>query len=324
MVERIKTTGMSRNDWLQERRKSIGGSEIGAVLGLNKWASPYSIWANKTGRVPDAEPNEAMRQGADLEDYVARRFVEKSGLKVERDNAIMRNADFPHLHANIDRRIVGDKAGLECKTASALSASRFAGGDFPESYYAQCVAYMAVTGYHTFYLAVLVLGKEFKIYRMTKLLECPLPEWCESSVYVSDDEFQALRTAAVEFWDYVERDVEPPVDGLEATTEALGAVYAETVENSTDLFGADADMEQFLRLKAEVKALKAQQDAYANTIKQRLGESMQGYGQRYVATWRPQTRRTFDVKRFGREHPEIDLSGYYNQTETRKFEVKEL
>lgn len=324
MIKRIKTSGMSRNEWLQERRKSIGGSEIGAILGLNKWASPYSVWANKTGRIPDQEPNESMRQGTDLEDYVARRFMEKSGLKVERDNAIIRNSDYPHLHANIDRRIIGMKAGLECKTASALSASRFAGGDFPESYYAQCVAYMAVTGYHTFYLAVLVLGKEFKIYRITTHRDAPLPAWCESSVYVSEAEFQAVRSAVVNFWDYVERDIEPPVDGLEVTTEALGAIYAGAKEDSIDLFGADTDMEQFLQLKAEIKELKARQDAYSNAIKQRLGESTQGYGNRYIATWRPQTRRTFDAKRFGREHPEIDLSGYYNQTEIRKFEVKEL
>lgn len=324
MIERIKTTGMSRDEWLQERRKSIGGSEIGSILGLNKWASPYSVWANKTGRVPDTEPNEAMRQGIDLEYYVAKRFMEKSGLKVERDNAIIRNSDYPHLHANIDRRIIGMKAGLECKTASAMSASRFTGGDFPDSYYAQCVAYMAITGYHTFFLAVLVLGKEFKIYRITTDRDVPLPSWCESSVYVSEAEFQALRSAAIDFWDYVERDIEPPVDGLEATAEALGIIYAGSNEDSIDLFGVDADMKQFLQLKAEIKALKTRQDACSNVIKQRLGESTLGCGNHYIASWRPQTRRTFDVKRFAREHPEIDLTGYYNRTETRKFEVKEL
>ena len=81
MIERIKTTHMTRKEWLLERRKSVGGSEVGAILGLNQWASPYSVWANKTGRVPDAVPNEAMRQGTDLEEYVAKRFSEKSGLK---------------------------------------------------------------------------------------------------------------------------------------------------------------------------------------------------------------------------------------------------
>lgn len=324
MIERIKTTGMSQDEWLQERRKSIGGSEIGSILGLNKWSSPYSVWANKTGRIPDLEPNESMRQGTDLENYVAKRFTEKSRLKVERDNAIIRNSDYPHLHANIDRRIVGQKAGLECKTASALSASRFSGGDFPESYYAQCVAYMAVTGYHTFYLAVLILGKDFKIYRITTKQGVPLPDWCESSVYVSGAEFRAIRQAVMEFWNYVERDMEPPVDGLEATTEALGAIYTEVSKDKIDLFGIDADMEQFLQLKADIKTLKARQNACSNLIKQQLGNSVQGHGKHYAATWKPQTRRIFDIKRFERDHPEMDLSSYYNLKEFRKFEVKEL
>lgn len=40
------------------------------------------------------------------------------------------------------------KEGMrECKTASALSMKLYAGGEFPESYYAQCVAYLAVTGW---------------------------------------------------------------------------------------------------------------------------------------------------------------------------------
>lgn len=125
MIERIKTSNMTRAEWLEERRRSIGGSEVGAILGLNPYAGPFSVWANKTGKVPDAEPSEAMRQGTDLEDYVARRFSERTGLRVERVNYLLRNSEYPHLHANIDRRIVGERAGLECKTASALNTSRF-------------------------------------------------------------------------------------------------------------------------------------------------------------------------------------------------------
>ena len=324
MIERIKTTHMTRKEWLLERRKSVGGSEVGAILGLNQWASPYSVWANKTGRVPDAVPNEAMRQGTDLEEYVAKRFSEKSGLKVERDNAIIRNSDVPHLHANIDRRIVGMRAGLECKTASALSASRFSGGNFPESYYAQCVAYMAVTGYHTFYLAVLVLGKEFKIFRMTRNQEAELPEWCESSVYVSDGELQAVRDAVTEFWRYVEQNVEPPIDGLEATTDALEAVYAESAGGSVDLWDVDDNMRKYLRLKEKIKELKDEQNACANTIKHRLGEATHGSGQHYMATWSPQKRKNFDVGRFAQDHPEIDINSYYSYTTIRRFGVKEI
>lgn len=88
-VLRVPTKDMSREDWLSERRKTIGGSDAAGIVGLSKWASPYSIWAEKTGRVPEKEDTEAMRQGRDLEEYVAQRWAKESGRKVRRVNAIL-------------------------------------------------------------------------------------------------------------------------------------------------------------------------------------------------------------------------------------------
>lgn len=324
MIEKVKTINMSREEWLAERRKSIGGSEIGAILGLNNWASPYSIWANKTGRIPDKALNEAMRQGTDLEDYVAKRFTEKSGLKAERENAIIRNSEYPHLHANIDRRIVGIKAGLECKTASALSASRFSGGDFPESYYAQCVAYMAITGYPRYYLAVLVLGKEFKIYQMTTDKDADVPEWCESSVYVPPEEFVGIRNAVSDFWEYIEKDTEPPADMSKATADALSAVHSNPEDSRIDLFGQESIVEQYLAAKAKAAEAEKYAEMYKNILKQHLGDATSAVGDRYTVTWKPKRKTTFDAKRFHAEHPELDLSGYYKTSTYREFSAKEI
>lgn len=323
MITKIKTAGMSRAEWLEERKKSIGGSEIGAILGLNPWASPYSVWANKTGRTPDAEPNEAMRQGTDLEDYVARRFAELSGLKVERCNYILRNDAFPHLHANIDRRVIGLTAGLECKTASALSTSRFAGGDFPASYYAQCVSYMAITGLPQWFLAVVILGKDFRVYQMTADPETPRPEWCESSVYVPPEEFDGIRSAAADFWRYVEEDTPPPVDGTSATSDALAIVYREPSQDAVDLFGCDAYFRAYADARARLEADERMAKLYANAIKERLAGAETGVCGAYTATWKTQTRRTLDARSLQKEHPELDLTPFYRTTTFRKFTVKE-
>ena len=115
---------------------------------------------------------------------------------------------------------------------------------------------------------------------MTRNQEAELPEWCESSVYVSDGELQAVRDAVTEFWRYVEQNVEPPIDGLEATTDALEAVYAESAGGSVDLWDVDDNMRKYLRLKEKIKELKDEQNACANTIKHRLGEATHGSGQR--------------------------------------------
>ena len=321
-IQKIRTAGMSRNDWLLERRNSLGGSDMGAVLGLNKWRSPYAVWAEKTGRIVDDKDNEAMRQGQDLEPYVAKRFEEASGLTVRRVNAILRNPDFPHIHANIDREIAGISAGLECKTASALSESTFLNG-FPQSYYAQCVTYLAVTEYRRWFLAVLVLGRGFLIYQMTREKDDVCPEWCEDSVYVSDGEIEALKQAAIDFWALVENDTPPAVDGSDSTTEALKAVYADSVERNIDLSipSVENAIVVYLKLKAEEKERKKLIDEQANVIKEYMKEAESGVSRYGKVTWKPQAREVFDRKAFAETYPTVDLSKFCKVSTSRVFKV---
>ncbi len=103
-LKRIDTRNMQREQWLQIRRKTIGGSDAAAIVGLSHYSTPYSVWANKTGRIPDAEDNEAMRQGRDLEEYVAKRWEEATGKSVRRCNVILYNSQYPFAHADIDRK----------------------------------------------------------------------------------------------------------------------------------------------------------------------------------------------------------------------------
>ena len=59
MIHKISTKGMSRDEWLQLRQKTIGGSDAAAIIGLSKWETSYSVWAEKTGRIAHTEDNEA-------------------------------------------------------------------------------------------------------------------------------------------------------------------------------------------------------------------------------------------------------------------------
>jgi putative phage-type endonuclease len=322
-IQKIPTGKMSREDWLIERRKSLGGSDMGAVLGLNPWRSPYAVWAEKTGRVTDDRETEAMRIGRDLEPYVAQRFSEASGKTVRRLNALLRNNRMcPWLHANVDRLIVGEESGLECKTASALNASKFTGGEFPATYYAQCVTYLAVTEYERWYLAVLVMGREFKVFQMTRIPDDPCPEWCESSVYVSPEEIEALITAAAEFWDRVKFNDPPPVDGLPATADALAQVIGRSNdEKYIDLTGIQATVRAYLKLRDEDAERKELLTKYENQIKEYMGDAAGASCELAKFSWKSQSSKRFDLKRFKKEHPEVDITGYYNYSTSRPFKV---
>lgn len=322
-MQKISTLGMSREDWLEERKKSLGGSDMGAVLGLNRYRSPYTVWAEKTGRIGEEPENEAMRVGRDLEPYVASRFEEASRKSVRRMNYLLRREDCPHLHANIDRQILGESSGLECKTASALNLKRYEGGDFPESYYAQCVTYLAVTGWERWFLAALVLGKGFYCYQITTVPDDYVPGWCESSVYVSPDEIAALKRCAADFWhDYVEADSPPPMDGDASTTEALETIY-EGGGGEVELFGRERLIEQYQYLMSRKNAIEKSADAIKQQLMKDLGDNERGYCGRFTVDWKAQSRQTFDARAFAKDHPEMDLSRYYKTTNFRKFAVKE-
>lgn len=306
-ITQISTADMSRTDWLAQRRESIGGSDAAGIVGLSKWSTPYTVWANKTGRLPDVEDNEAMRQGRDLEDYVAQRFAQETGKKVHRLRAILKNAAYPFAHANVDRMVTGEDAGLECKTTSTLNLRQFQGGEFPEQYYAQCVHYLAVTGCARWYLAVLVYGKGFYTYVLER----------------DQAEIDALMGAERRFWELVKNDTPPVPDGLEATGEAISTIYAEDGGGAVDLFGRDDLLEEYIGLKAQKKAIDERLEEISNIVKLDMGDVQRGAVGGFTVTWKSQTRQTFQAKEFAKAHPEIDLTPFYKSTTTRPFKVAE-
>ncbi len=115
MLTKIPTLNMTHEEWLQRRKTGIGGSDAGAICGLNPYVSPMGVYLDKISTETTDLDNEAMRQGRDLEEYVARRFMEATGLKVRRSNMMYRNSRYPFMLADVDRFIVGEDAGLECK-----------------------------------------------------------------------------------------------------------------------------------------------------------------------------------------------------------------
>lgn len=324
-MDKMSTAGMSREDWLSERRNSIGGSDVGALLGLNKYRSAWSVWAEKTGILPESPDNEAMRQGRDLEHYVAQRFMERSGKRVERYNYLLRNPDHPHLHANIDRRVIGEKSGLECKTASALAMKDYTGGQFPESYYAQCVSYLTVTGWKRWYLAALVLNKAFFIYQLTTVDDDITPSWCDGSVYVPPSEIEALGQLAESFWvQYVETGTPPPPDGAEPTTESIKTVLGDDAGGEIELFGREHELEEYFRLVDEKKALDAEIEKVKQALMLDMGGASVGRCGSYMVSWKGQIRRTLDAKKVRDLYPELDFEKCYKVTKTRPFKIMEV
>lgn len=306
-ISRIPIQDMSREEWVEERKNSIGGSDAATVLGLNPYSSPYALWAEKTGALTpeDISEKEAVRLGVFLEPYVAQRFCEETGKKVRRENYILKNDAYPWAHANVDRLVIGERAGLECKTTSALNLRKFKGGEYPANYYCQCMHYMAVTGYEKWYLAVLIGNHDFRVFE----------------IFRDEEEIRALMETEQAFWECVENKTPPAVDGREATSEALDDLYADE-GNTVDLTPVCKNIRQYLDLKAQIKVLEEKLAEAANQIKEFMGCAGKGVYQDFQVNWRSVTTSRFDKAAFQRKNPDIDLTPYSKTITSRRFEVK--
>ena len=108
----VSTVGLSKEEWLQYRKMGITGTDAGAICGLNPYVSAFQVYQDKITKETENQDSESMRQGRDLEEYVAQRFGEETGFRVRRANAIFQNEEHPIMLADFDRLIVGQNAGL--------------------------------------------------------------------------------------------------------------------------------------------------------------------------------------------------------------------
>ena len=302
-----KQSTSSHEEWLALRHKYIGGSDAAAVVGLNSYMSAYSLWAEKTGRLPGFEGNLATEVGTYLEDFVAQKFAEVTGKKVRKSNQSWFNDKYPWAIANIDREIVGEDALLEIKTTSELNMKKFKGGEYPSNYYVQVMHYLGVTGKERGYLAVLIGNREFKWFTIER----------------DEDEINALMDAERTFKMFVDSDTPPIADGASSTADTLFTMYPNSIDTTIGIGVFERDLDNYFRLKAQADELDKQINGIANRIKAHLGECERGEGEKYKVSWKTQSRTTFDHKRFVANHPEMDVSHYFKTSNSRPFKVTE-
>jgi len=301
---------MPREQWLELRKKGIGGSDSAAIVGLDRYRSPFDVYAEKIGLKPEQPDNEAMRQGRDLEQYVAERFMEATGKKVRRRNAVLQHPEHHWMLANIDRWVVGENAGFEAKTTSVLNRAKFSQGEFPPNYYVQCVHYMAVTGADRWYLAVLVLNKAFYVFTIER----------------DEAEIQTLIDAEKDFWEnHVLKQIPPAPDGTESTSELIKQLFPEAREREEiALYGHEDKIQQYLELDAQVSELTKQRDALKQELQLALADAEIGRAQGYIVEWKNQTRQALDTTRLKKEQAEI-YANYLKPAQTvRVFKIKEV
>jgi putative phage-type endonuclease len=107
--------------WLEIRRTGFGGSEAAAALGLNRYSSPYKLFCEKLGLIPDFVGNEPTRWGKLLEDVVANEAARRLGADtVLTPTAMYRSKTWPWMLANPDRFLVFSDGSVAFVSESPL------------------------------------------------------------------------------------------------------------------------------------------------------------------------------------------------------------
>lgn len=301
---------MNTLEWHKARQKGIGGSDVGAILGVSRWKSSFQVYIEKTQEVIEVpEASEAAYFGTCLEELVAKEFTKRTGKKVRRDNRQLVHKDCSFMRANIDRRIVGENSILECKTTSSFCAKDWEGEEIPASYILQCQHYMAVTEADKCYVAVLIGGQKFLIKEINR----------------DNELIKMIINAEKDFWsNYVEKRVPPALDGSLAADKYLKLKFPRSITSmEVDLKAEYKNkISRYMSLKEDIKALEDEAKALENNIKHELGQAEKGLVENFIVCWKAVFSNRVDSKILKDKYPEV-YKEVCKESVSRRFEIKE-
>ena len=312
---------LNNQDFTEERCHFIGGSDIGAILGLNPYKTPVDVWMEKTGKAREQSSNLAMRFGTFAEAFVASEYALTTGLAIWEPRSAFIHPELAFCRAHLDRlvyresvtepKVEGPIRILECKTASPFRQEQWGESgtnQVPFSYLCQCVWYMAITDLPKTDLAVLFGNSNFRIYTIDRELEL---------------EKIILEKAQI-FWnEHVIKDI-PPQTSSEEDCKKL-------FEQSSPEKSIEAD-EALLNLAKEYQALLSKEQEIEkglDQIKQEFMNAMQDaesirINHQDLITWkRTKPTSRFDGALFEKTYPDLYKQFQKISNGSRRFVFKE-
>ena len=287
-VKLADTRQMPREKWLELRRQGIGGSDAAAILGLNPYKSPLSVYYEKVHNTVKEE-SMAMELGRELEPFLRRRFTrwlkEQEGFSVSVQEVpfMLQHPVHPILLANLDGRFEHPglgPCGLELKTAGEFMRAAWDTDDIPDSCYIQVQHYMAVTGLEYFYVAFLIGNREFGAVRVPR------------NETVIMDMIQRL----IKFWkSYVLPKVTPAPAGLACDTQILTGLYPREGGSTISLPGCQAQYDAYKALKQEEKRIQLELEAIRQHFMASMADAETALVGRGKVTWKTVERRGYTV-----------------------------
>ena len=260
---------MDRNEWLSARRKCITGTDISAIVGLNRWKSPVDVFMEKLGLTEDVPENEPMFWGKAIEPLIAERWAKENGVPIKQGEFIRKG-----IYGGTPDYLSDTKL-LEIKTVGLRSASFWGepGSDqIPEQYLCQVQWYLNLTDMQKADVPVLIGGQEYRVYHVMR----------------NDKLIEILTNAAETFWNrYVMNEEAPPLDSSKGSEKYLASFFPKnrgnTIQATVDISDAARDLNG---VRKQIEELDTKKSELENRIKYAIGTNDGVSDRTFKATWK--------------------------------------
>lgn len=292
----------NEDDWHKLREKRIGGSDVGAILGVNPYKSIIDVYIDKT-EGSTFKGNAATHWGHMLEGTIIKEFASRHSEFIVYQAPYSVIDDF--LIANLDGVLkdknTGEHGVLEIKTTNAFNYKDWEGDVIPQYYYAQVQHYLMLTGYKFAYIAVLIGGQQYKEFKIER----------------NEEDISLIRNKATEFYqENLLKKIPPMPDGSDAYMNYLKQKALE-IENNEVIEFADLE-EKAVKIKElgkEISSLKKEQDLLKEEIMLELINNGTQKGVSGKFKFNIQTRKTPDFEAMAKEN--LELMEQYKELESK-------
>lgn len=257
------STVIDREEWLANRRRYLGASEVAAVLGQSPWAGPLDVYASKiSGQgIPESR---AMQRGHAMEPLIADWYAEETGREIEDVGAtvIQVHPSIPFLSATLDRLIpvAAEHSGsgpLEIKSVGGRASRADWEIDPPLNYQIQLQIQMAVTGSSWGALCGGFAASDDLIHR---------------DFDFNAEFFEAAVPILEEFWHRVETKNPPPVGTSPHALESVKRIYS--AASADKMIALPSEVSGLVAEWETVKKLKNDASKKADEIEARIRDIM--------------------------------------------------
>jgi putative phage-type endonuclease len=300
----------------------IGGTDIGAILGLSPYKTPLELWSELvSGDSPAHRDLLHLRYGQHTESFVAREYERVSQMFTVKHEPTLFHKNHGYMFGHVDRFVLDTPAVvdgavtaqslLECKTSSAFSKNDWGepGTDqVPPLYLVQCAWYLAITECERADLAVLIGNGDFRVYTIER-----------------DMELEGLIIShAQHFWDehVIGKKPPEPINTQDAAILFPKEVQDLSIQANDSILQS---IQEYKQVSAKSQALSDECERLKLEILNFMGHAEKLiHGSKTLATWKcAKASKRIDTKALVLAHPDIASAHTTTVLGSRRFLLKD-